>query len=245
MHRYRRAAKYAAWYDQEEPTTYNPFRKARTNPRSDLYRVQSDSEREEGIRRANTLDANTGLGRSFPHADSAPSLQRVESSIPEERATTDVEQISQAVSKARTSSSLGAWPLASQASGIKSLLSKKKKVVEGILHDEEKFEKSSKLEITAASQFRTVFLNSWVNVLLLAVPAGFALRYRLGYSITTFVVNFVAGIPLVLLVGLGADEIQVRVGITLGSLINVCARHVSHNSYTLTVCITFFALLNR
>lgn len=102
--------------------------------------------------------------------------------------------------------------------------------MEDLLHEEEKFEESSKFEITAASQFRTVFLNSWVNVLLLAVPAGFAVRYSLGYSIATFVVNFVAGIPLVLLVGLGADEIQVRVGITLGSLINVSARQVLHHS---------------
>lgn len=98
MHRYRRAAKYAAWYDREdEPPSYNPFRKTRSdNP--DLYRVQADSEREEVSSRADTLDADIGRRPVIRHSSSAPSLQRVESPIPEEEPTTIVEQVSQEVS---------------------------------------------------------------------------------------------------------------------------------------------------
>lgn len=41
-------------------------------------------------------------------------------------------------------------------------------------------------------QMRAILLNSWINVLLVLVPAGFAVRYVFGPSLPTFVVNFLA-----------------------------------------------------
>nr|POE73745.1 vacuolar calcium ion transporter [Quercus suber] len=69
-----------------------------------------------------------------------------------------------------------------------------------------------------------VVLLSWVNILLVAVPAGFALNYALGDSrteqIIIFVVNFIAIIPLAGMLSFATEELALYVGETLGGLLN-------------------------
>lgn len=73
---------------------------------------------------------------------------------------------------------------------------------------------------------------SWMNALLLCVPAGIALNYLSGSVIAVLVVNFLATIGLL---GLG-DAIFIsilsRIGTRYGMLLYISARYVSARSRT-------------
>jgi Ca2+:H+ antiporter len=74
---------------------------------------------------------------------------------------------------------------------------------------------------TVGNQIRRTLLNSWINVLLLAAPVGIALNYVPNVSkVVVFVVNFIAIIPLAALLSFATEEIALRVGETLGGLLN-------------------------
>ncbi|OBT60145.1 hypothetical protein VE03_10597 [Pseudogymnoascus sp. 23342-1-I1] len=75
-------------------------------------------------------------------------------------------------------------------------------------------------KFTVAGQIRSVFLGSWVNILLLAAPVGIALGASHQNFIAVFVVNFIAIIPLAALLSYATEEIALRVGETLGGLLN-------------------------
>lgn len=74
---------------------------------------------------------------------------------------------------------------------------------------------------TFANQIQRTFLNSWINVLLIAAPVGIilgAIPNMNKYAI--FVVNFVAIIPLAAMLSFATEEIALRTGETLGGLLN-------------------------
>ena len=74
---------------------------------------------------------------------------------------------------------------------------------------------------TVRNQLQRTFLNSWLNVLLLAAPVGIAINYIHSVSrIAVFVVNFIAIIPLAAMLGFATEEIALRTGETLGGLLN-------------------------
>ncbi|TLD23859.1 hypothetical protein PspLS_06802 [Pyricularia sp. CBS 133598] len=73
---------------------------------------------------------------------------------------------------------------------------------------------------TIANQLQRTFLNSWINILLFAAPAGIALHFTSVSPIAVFVVNFIAIIPLASMLGFATEEIALRTGETLGGLIN-------------------------
>jgi Ca2+:H+ antiporter len=73
--------------------------------------------------------------------------------------------------------------------------------------------------ITVMSQLRAVF-GSWINILLVAVPAGIALSHTGVNSIVVFCVNFVAIIPLAALLSYATEELALYVGEVLGGLLN-------------------------
>ena len=73
---------------------------------------------------------------------------------------------------------------------------------------------------TVASQLRATILNSWINVLILAAPAGIALHLIKANPIAIFVVNFVAIIPLAAMLSYATEEIALRTGETIGGLLN-------------------------
>jgi Ca2+:H+ antiporter len=98
--------------------------------------------------------------------------------------------------------------------------------------DESKDEKSKKQhswfqsvkpkeKFTVGNQIRRTLFGSWINILLLAAPAGIAINYA-GHvnGIIIFVVNFLAIIPLAAMLSFGTEEIALRTGETLGGLLN-------------------------
>ncbi|KAJ5987835.1 hypothetical protein N7481_003045 [Penicillium waksmanii] len=73
---------------------------------------------------------------------------------------------------------------------------------------------------TVASQLRATILNSWINVLIFAAPAGIALYCVDANPIAIFVVNFIAIIPLAAMLSYATEEIAMRTGETIGGLLN-------------------------
>ncbi|CAM1511565.1 Fc.00g090780.m01.CDS01 [Cosmosporella sp. VM-42] len=74
---------------------------------------------------------------------------------------------------------------------------------------------------TVANQLQRTFLNSWINVLLIAAPVGIALNYIKSVDrIAVFVVNFIAIVPLAAILSFATEEIALRTGEVLGGLIN-------------------------
>lgn len=67
---------------------------------------------------------------------------------------------------------------------------------------------------------RTLF-TSWINVLLICVPAGLALRALRGASVEVFAINFVAEVPLWFMCDYGLEEIEKYLGPTLSDLIDI------------------------
>lgn len=63
-------------------------------------------------------------------------------------------------------------------------------------------------------------MNSWINVLLVAVPVGIALKFAGVSAIIVFVVNFIAIIPLAAMLSYATEEIALRTGETIGGLLN-------------------------
>ncbi|KAF9873194.1 sodium calcium [Colletotrichum karsti] len=78
-----------------------------------------------------------------------------------------------------------------------------------------------KAPFTVANQLQRTLLNSWINILILAAPAGIAISYVGSVNkIAVFVVNFIAIIPLAAMLGFATEEIALRTGESLGGLLN-------------------------
>ncbi|CAB4491055.1 unnamed protein product [Rhizophagus irregularis] len=79
---------------------------------------------------------------------------------------------------------------------------------------------SSSAPPTLFESFKIIFLSSWINVLLIFVPLGY-IAFGLKWSNTSvFVINFLAIIPLAKLLGFATEDISLRVGQTIGGLLN-------------------------
>ncbi|KAF2812767.1 calcium/proton exchanger [Mytilinidion resinicola] len=74
--------------------------------------------------------------------------------------------------------------------------------------------------IPATQQFRAVLFGSWINMLLILVPIGFAVNYSHINSIAVFIINFVAILPLAAMLSYATEELALRTGETLGGLLN-------------------------
>lgn len=77
-----------------------------------------------------------------------------------------------------------------------------------------------KENITFWGQFKAILFGSWINVLLVCVPIGIALNYSKVDRKAVFVINFLAIIPLAGILSYSTEEISMRVGETLGGLLN-------------------------
>lgn len=80
--------------------------------------------------------------------------------------------------------------------------------------------KKRRPKISIVSQFKATILGSWVNVLLVCVPIGFALRYSHSNGYAIFIVNFIAIIPLAAMLSFATEELALYTGETLGGLLN-------------------------
>ncbi|CAK7266413.1 hypothetical protein SEPCBS119000_002016 [Sporothrix epigloea] len=73
---------------------------------------------------------------------------------------------------------------------------------------------------TVANQIQRTFLNSYINLLLIAAPVGIGLHFTSVDPVAIFVVNFIAIIPLAAMLSSATEEIALRTGETLGGLLN-------------------------
>ncbi len=80
-------------------------------------------------------------------------------------------------------------------------------------------EVSEQRRFTVGNQLRVTIFNSWLNVLLLAVPAGFVVNYLHLNPIAVFFVNFAAILPLTTLFSYATDELRLRYKGIAGMLI--------------------------
>ena len=90
----------------------------------------------------------------------------------------------------------------------------------GANRDTEVGPKKPKQKFPVMGQIRATLFNSWINVLLIAVPVGIIINYLHLNPVAIFVVNFIAIIPLAALLSYATEEIAIRVGETLGGLLN-------------------------
>ncbi|KAH8908519.1 hypothetical protein BR93DRAFT_489662 [Coniochaeta sp. PMI_546] len=74
---------------------------------------------------------------------------------------------------------------------------------------------------TWKNQLQRTICTSWINVLLICVPAGLALQASRGPSVEVFVLNFVAEVPLWFMCDYGLEEIEKYLGPTLSDLIDI------------------------
>lgn len=85
---------------------------------------------------------------------------------------------------------------------------------------EERKRKAHKKKIPIGAQIRFVLFGAWINVLLVMVPVGFAVYYARLAPVPVFIINFVAIIPLAAMLSTATEELAIRVGETLGGLLN-------------------------
>lgn len=85
---------------------------------------------------------------------------------------------------------------------------------------EERKKKAFKKKIPVGAQIRFVLFGAWINVLLIMVPVGFAVYYARLKPVPVFIINFVAIIPLAAMLSSATEELAIRVGETLGGLLN-------------------------
>ncbi|KAF9142713.1 hypothetical protein BG015_000696 [Linnemannia schmuckeri] len=67
---------------------------------------------------------------------------------------------------------------------------------------------------------KLVLLSSKINILLVFIPVGIASGHVGWSDVTTFILNFIAIIPLAKLLGFITEEISLRLGENLGALLN-------------------------
>ena len=205
------AARKCAWYRQQDDHPshkFNPFMKSK----SDLGR---NSARDlEGAGRPR---ARVGIHDS--------DLATPSSSTPEQRSTTpnDVEKKKSAGPEQAldvevpTSRDLGSKPKPRHRFLNKFSTTHVKNNADDLSDD---FSTRKKQHYSVLGQIRAAILNSPINVLLVAVPIGIALKYAHVDPVAVFIVNFVAIVPLAGLLSYATEEIAITVGETLGGLLN-------------------------
>ncbi|GLC37749.1 hypothetical protein PLESTB_001472900 [Pleodorina starrii] len=83
---------------------------------------------------------------------------------------------------------------------------------------------------------KEIILSSWFNLLLVCVPLGWASAYVGWGAVTTFTLNFLALIPLALILGDITEDLAVRFGDVVGGLINATFGNV------VEIMVSLFAL---
>ena len=96
---------------------------------------------------------------------------------------------------------------------------KPSKTGSGMIHIS-KDHKWGQYPFTLWGQIKNTIFNSWINILLIAVPVGIALNYVKIDPVGIFVVNFVAIVPLAAMLSYATEEIAMHTGETIGGLLN-------------------------
>ncbi|KAL4901875.1 hypothetical protein BDW74DRAFT_67416 [Aspergillus multicolor] len=231
MHIYKSKARNLAWYDQDgEPTIHNPFKKFRRSPRrSNSIQLESRLTQyssagavrpEEEVRR--NREIRDGL-EGPAHSDSFPpgTGTTVESGARPESMEKAEQEPSMSSGEPINVSTRGnpAGETEGKPRKRRGFLGLGKPSTEENAEVSEN-EPRDKQKFTPVGQFKATVLNSWINILILAAPAGIALNYVDVDPVAVFVVNFIAIIPLAAMLSFATEEIALRTGETIGGLLN-------------------------
>jgi Ca2+:H+ antiporter len=207
---------------------FNPFARVSSRTRkpddeeNKLRQTRSEAQVESSLesdRRRDNRIATEDFGGP-PHADTAPPDSASSPTAPEQPWPNDTEGRAPpqgangalASSTAKSSSETGPkrrkWGFLSKGSD---------KEPENEVNEKEK---APHPPITTMSMVRHTIFGSWINVLLLLVPVGFAVNYARLDGVAIFVINFIAIIPLAGMLSYATEELAMRVGETLGGLVN-------------------------
>lgn len=244
----RSKAKHAAWTCKEGEKNFSPFAHRRSNATDEENAVRVPTNRTENFM-TSTLEekrkAQNTQHHDLPHhANTMPTssgtapLNGGIPEVPEDVATGKRPDTSEDSGNGTSETVVGTNDVTEEKDqprkrrkGVLGALSRKKEK-EGEKEQKPKrpglgdsrhssqFFKKDTQKFTVASQLRATFLNSWINVLLVFVPAGIAVHYAHLSPVAAFVVNFVAIIPLAAMLSYATEEIALRVGETLGGLLN-------------------------
>lgn len=226
--KHRATARYQAWYSDENERNLNPFQKLNG-------RNRRKAEEEDGLRATKTNQSESALQHSIElerrdqnelnsgphHANTMPSSAgnggpSTTKDLPVEEEPKELSQDS----GAGTSQTAVADDEKSSLKRRFPFLSRKHKDGDELGRTTTTESKKPKQKFTAMGQLRATLLNSYINLLLLAVPAGIAVHYAKLNPAAIFVVNFIAIIPLAAMLSYATEEIALRTGETIGGLLN-------------------------
>lgn len=210
-HKLQRQARKEAWYG-DSGNSWNPWRK---NVRSNTWSapIPSDPEKGVGIKDSESEPVDTSQTLNIG--------EDVQSGTREIQNTTEREEVEAGITKS-----------SSPTQGVPRLRYVKtnqdedadvgpKDVVE--TPKKEPWYKGKTLKhkpFTLKNQLQATLFNSWINILLLAVPAGIICNYVGVDGTIVFIVNFIAIVPLAGLLSFATEEIALHVGESLGGLLN-------------------------
>lgn len=100
---------------------------------------------------------------------------------------------------------------------------------------EERKKKAHRRKIPVGAQIKFVVFGAWINVLLIMVPIGFVVNYLHIGDIPVFVINFFAIIPLAAMLSSATEELALRVGETMGGLLNATFGYVGQSPIALYI----------
>ncbi|MCJ1311339.1 hypothetical protein MMC25_005010 [Agyrium rufum] len=247
MHKIKAAARHSAWYNTEgDPPNYNPFRKidSRTtiSPEAQLENGQARGigplvrkgtyySDHMSPTEPSTEPIHPKHSASMPNASMTEGNQ-ISSTMPTSVEEPDRKELSEDSGAATSDTAVGTTPPTTENDGPRQRKTGKLGGILGKFHhkDDEKSTddiersdtKSSRKppKFTFRNQIQATILNSWINVLIIAAPVGIALYYAHAQPVAIFVVNFIAIIPLAAMLSYATEEIALRVGETLGGLLN-------------------------
>ncbi|KAF2188286.1 calcium/proton exchanger [Zopfia rhizophila CBS 207.26] len=245
----RSKARRAAWSVEEGSANYNPFARTRSRESGDIEkqpnRRHSEAQLEPTIEEQRRLESRQAE-KEFPappHADTAPPTSPTSAGT---GPASEFEKDGQAQAPGAKSPKAGTSKESADISDktavegthshslrertrFKNIFRKSTEgndnaelVETEKLDKEERTRRAHRRKIPVGAQLRAVFFGSWINVLLLFVPVGFALYYAHipNGSVPIFIINFIAIIPLAAMLSYATEELALRVGETLGGLLN-------------------------
>jgi Ca2+:H+ antiporter len=247
MHAVRRQAHRAA--SQGGNQNYNPFARVRSKeqmPMGDeenVYRTRSEADQMAAIeeqRRNESREATKEFGHPHHHATDptqvSPTTAYGNSNFSESSATREAAPQTNGETKEEARDGSDRTIVGSTDEGVKQRGHFKKlfrKEHNNHEHDdtlenqesedlslEERRRKAHKRKIPVGQQFRFVLFGAWINVLLVFVPVGFAVFYAGLGPVPVFIINFIAIIPLAAMLSNATEELAIRVGETMGGLLN-------------------------
>jgi len=212
----RSRAHRAGWKD----AGYNPFGRVRSHEQADDVERQQDEEEEEQHRHVNFDSSATR-----PVDDDAPKSPKRTDTEKDENVSgsTDVDDgiDSTGISKRSTGKENGNAEAAPQFVPLTD--SQREEERKRARHE------MLKRKIPVVQQIKTVLFPRWysINWLLICAPVGIALNYVKGINpLAIFIVNFIAIIPLAGILSFATEELAMRVGETLGGLLNATFGYV-------------------